>query len=287
MEQVVLRIKVNLLKTYKQFKNNMINYLIMLFSIESFFKNILILVLLNDYLKNNFSEKYNQYIIQFSYNIIYLYSKSQIIVRKLRNKIEKQLYNYSQYFKEKNPIIYEIIINFYKDLNSKLDIEFILDGKPIFSTSKKYILSDFLDLTDFPPKYDFIIFSDYNNITTESTCINKKIMLDLPREEKDFVCEESKIKFVLSEFYLEDKIIMIDFKNENRNYYINNNIFNSNFLKYFIFKYYNEDIQDINWDNFNDFKLKIIDHQISSIEIDNLSSIKIGFNGYEKIYITN
>ena len=80
---------------------------------------------------------------------------------------------------------------------------------------------------------------------------------------------------------------MIDFKNENRNYYINNNIFNSNFLKYFIFKYYNEDIQDINWDNFNDFKLKIIDHQISSIEIDNLSSIKIGFNGYEKIYITN
>ena len=52
-------------------------------------------LLLNDYLKRNYPEKYQELIITFSYNLIYLYSRAQILyinlIRVINKKIEENL----------------------------------------------------------------------------------------------------------------------------------------------------------------------------------------------------
>ena len=47
--------------------------------IQTIFKTGIFAVLVNNFLKNNYPEKYQEFIVTFSFQAIYIYSKGQII----------------------------------------------------------------------------------------------------------------------------------------------------------------------------------------------------------------
>ena len=69
----------------------------------SFLKTSAILLFLNEYFKRNFSEKYNKVFVNLSYQIIYIFSKGQIILLKTYNFIHEYL--------DENPYLKHIVYN--------------------------------------------------------------------------------------------------------------------------------------------------------------------------------
>ena len=247
----------------------------MLSYIYLFFKSFVFSFLVNDYLRKNYPEKYDEVFFNVSFKLLFLFSKSQIIINRTNRYLVD---NFNQVMIE-NPkinIFIENCINYYnrftKNTNSIHDIEFISDGKIIYSDSKKNIINDAIN---FQMSYDFIIYSDYN--LTENTYINKKIQKSI--ENKNFDYELSDISFILSEIIIGDKIIKVDFKTENYNYYIVNNTFNEKFILYFLSKHYISEIKDIPIDSIKQFKMKIIDYNVDTKNYDNLVNIQIQKKG--------
>lgn len=132
--------------------------------------------------------------------------------------------------------------------------------------------------------YDFIIYSHYD-VTSKIT--NKIIFYKFPNKEDLMNHEKSNIKFILSELVLGDKTIKIDFKTDMYNYYLVNNVFEQRFLKYFVKKYYFDEIKDIeNIEEKLDFMiLKIIDHNVSTEIFDKENILKIEKKNYKKIHL--
>ena len=75
------------------------------------------------------------------------------------------------------------------------------------------------------------------------------------------------------------------FKTDTYNYYINNNIFDYNFILYFLkthyVSFYNKCVEQNL--NMRDFKLNIIDNDVNMIEFNLENVIKICENSYQKI----
>lgn len=250
----------------------------MLSFIYSFLKTTFFAFLLNDYLQEKYPEKYNEVVINISLKILFLFSKSQITI----NKINKYIVDSFNQVMIKNPkinIFIETCINYYNHFTNKTnnihDIEFISNGKIIYSESKENIIND--ATIWFPRLYDLIIYSDYN-LNGEHRYINKKIHKSI--ENKNFGYESSNISFILSEIIIGEKIIKVDFKTENYNYYIVNNIFNEKFILYFLNRHYSFEIKDTPHETLNHFKLKIIDNNVDTKEYDNLVNIQIQKDGY-------
>jgi hypothetical protein len=99
-----------------------------------------------------------------------------------------------------------------------------------------------------------------------------------------FVCEPSEIKFILSEIILEDKKINIDFKINNQNYYVCDNIFTSKFIVYFLNEYYSEEIKDLSLDKIMNYKVKILDQNVNEESFDFKNKIKINKTNYCILY---
>lgn len=219
------------------------------------------IILLDNYLKNYHSEAYKGFLYNVSYKLIYFYSKCQIYVNKL-------LLNLPNHFTKKKEDFF--------------DFEFISNGKvistarldEIFNRNNKYIL---------PVNYDFIIYSDHNNNHHNKSCTNKKIMKRIPKKKEDLTYEKSNIKFVSCSIEINENKYVISFKNDTSNYYIKNNIFDINFLKYFLLKYYIEFIKDEDIKNIHDFKIHIIDHNVNFDVSDKKNFIKIDVDNYTKI----
>jgi len=224
---------------------------------------------LNYYLKRNYPEKYNEYLISLSYNVIYISGLIQIKFKKYREYIYKSNPRLANFINEYKKTTFENIKN----------VEFILNGKVFYSATKEVIENYIIDIE----KPDFIIYSDYN-VENENNCINKKIINNLLTDDS-FICEPSNIKFILCELIVGDKKYKIDYKSDNYNYYIVDNIINRNFVIYYLLNHYSESILLEDIINDNKLILKIIDHNMDDCEID------ITDNNYLQIkkdnYITN
>lgn len=223
------------------------------------------LIILNNYIKNNYTEQYNNFLYDLSYKLIYIYSKCQIYINKFLFKIP------------------------YFFTNSKENIshfEFILDGKVIHKADFKTIIN--CDKSLLPDKYDFIIYSDHekSNINNES-CINKKILKNIPCKKEDLNYEDSKIKFISCEIEINNKKYTLSFKNDKSNYYVKNNIFDINFLKYFLLKYYSQMLNKDDIENIHNFKIHIIDHNVNFDFSDSKNLIKLDVDNYIKIETIN
>jgi len=253
----------------------------MLSFIFLFFKITFFAFLFNDYLKEKYPEKYNEFLINISFKLIFLYSKSQIIV----NRNSRYIANSISQIMIRNPKIsnlFEICINYHNRFINKMDnkhnIEFISNGKVSFSISNEKITNEKLKTNIvFVDSYDFIVFSDFSQ---DNLCINKKIQKSI--ENKNFDYELSNISFILSEIIIGDKTIKVDFKTTQYNYYIVNNIFNDKFILYFLNKYYLFEIKDIPNETIQYFKLRIIDNNVDTYEYNKDSNIKIQKDGYIK-----
>ena len=249
--------------------------------INLFLKTTFVSFFVNDYLYQKYPEKYNEVFINISFKLLYLYSKSQILF----NRISKELVtNYNQ-FMSKNPSINNFVEHikssyncFVNNTDNKIpNIEFISNGEVTFSLSKDLCING---SNNFPSVYDFIIFSDFENVSRDTTCVNKKIQKSV--ETKNFSYETSNISFILTEIIIGDKTFKVDFKTKDYNYYVVNNIFNDKFILYFLKKYYNSEIKDFQPETIKRFTLNVIDHNVDTYEFDKDINVKIQKDGYIK-----
>lgn len=215
-------------------------------------------ILLNDYLKRNYPDKYQELIVSISYNLIYLYSKAQILYMNLIAVVNKKI--------EENPNL----------LKLKNDLDLLLKPKSGIITMLDYIKNgNSVDKSD--DGCDFMIYSWLDDT---KTCINKKLMYDL-NEALSF-SEVSDIKFFLVELKIgENNSHKIELKTDEYNFYMIGNSFNKQF-----FIYYLKEILKISEEIKEDdkFSLKIIDHDVNTIKLDfteKNENIILKKNGYK------
>ena len=218
----------------------------------------IITFLLNEYLKNKFPEKYQEIIVSFSYHLIYLYSKAQILYMNLIKVVNKKIEENPNLLKLKNDL--DLLMNPKSGIPNMVD--YIKNGNPV-------------DKGD--DDFDFMIYSWLDN---NKSCINKKILYDL-NEPLSF-SEVSDIKFLLVEFKIgENSSHKIDLKTNEFNFYIVGNNFNKHFFLYYLkqFLKIGEEIKDD-----DKFTLKIIDNNVNTVELyftNKNESILLEKNGYK------
>ena len=240
----------------------------MLAGMQSFVKYAVFVFLVNDYFKNNYTEKYNSLITNGGFAIIQTYSKIQILCNKFAVSNPTILHFVNQIFNSSHSSVYEP------------DVEFIRDGHVNFLSTKEELVKEGISYCN-DIDYDFIIYSNYDKI---NKIVNKTIFYKIPCES-DFHCSTADIRFLLCEVEINDKTIKIDFKTDNYNYYIVNNVINHKFLEYFLKKYYQREIMDFHEFEkpFQDMKLKILDHNVEKQEFDFTTALKINKDDYSKI----
>jgi hypothetical protein len=191
-------------------------------------------------------------LIKISYYAIYCYSKMQLVIQ---NSLLAKL----------------ICILFYNNYANNNVVEVIFEGVVINKINKNNI--DYL----MSANYDFILYSEIiNNLTYKRIIYSDTLKLN-DKNEGLFVCEPSEVKFVLTEIILEDKKININFKMNDDNYYVCDNIFNSKFIIYFLNKYYSEDIQNMSLDK---YQIDILDQNVNKEIITSEKNIKINKTDY-------
>ncbi len=205
---------------------------------------ILSCAIIADILERRFPEGFQRFIVETSYNCIYLFSKLQIFLSNTKQTVNT--------FIDNNPTFSKIK----KDMNELMKpgivvmTEFIKDGKSVslFTSDNN---SD---------SYDFAIISWLDE---SKKYINKKLVYD-KAETKVAVGEFSDIKFMLVEIKIGDnEPHKIDLKNDEFNYYLIGNKFNKQFFIYYLRNYLNvKEIDD------NKFSIKIIDQDVKTIELD-------------------
>lgn len=237
--QVVLLIKVreNLIKQFKQI--SLLNILLM---ISNLLNSLLIVALFVEMIERRCPDEFKNFMITLSYNIVYIYSKAQILYMRFTTNINEKINN--------NPTLLKIKTDFKSILNTEpslIPVEYFKDGDKIFATHN--FSSD---------------FAIYSWIDTGKTYINKSIVYGSHIPIK--IGDESDIKFMLVEFkFGENNSHKIDLKTEKLNFYIVGNVFTKQF-----FIYYLKQISKINEeiDENANFSLKIIDQDVNSITLD-------------------
>jgi len=201
----------------------------------------IIAILLNDYLKRSYPDKYEELIISVSYNLIYLYSRGQILYANLINVLNKKI--------EENPNL----------LKLRNDLDLLIKPKSGIVTILEYVRNG--NLVDKNDEYDFTI---YSWLDSSKSCVNKKLIYD--SEESLSFSEVSDIKFFLVELKVgEGNSHKIELKTNEFNFYVIGNSFNKQFFIYYLKEILkiSEEIKDD--DKFN---LKILDHDVNTIELD-------------------
>ena len=203
-------------------------------------------ILLNDYLKRNYPDKYQELIVSISYNLIYLYSKAQILYMNLIRVVNKKI--------EENPNL----------LKLRNDLDLLLKPKSGIVTMLEYVRNgNLVDITSDKGdnECDFTI---YSWLDSTKSCVNKKLLYD-SKEPLSF-SEVSDIKFFLVELKFGEKNShKIELKTDEFNFYVVGNSFNKQFFIYYLKQILkiSEEIKDD--DKFN---LKILDHNVNTVELD-------------------
>ena len=200
-------------------------------------------ILLNDYIKRIYPDKYQELIVSISYNLIYLYSKAQILYMNLIRVVNKKI--------EENPNL----------LKLRNDLDLLLKPKSGIITMLDYIKNgNSVNITS-DTECDFMIYSWLDNT---NLYINKKLIHD-SNEPLSF-SEVSDIKFFLVELKIgENSSHKIDLKTNEFNFYMVGNSFAKQFFIYYLKQIVksSEEIKDD--DKIN---LKFIDHDVNTIDLD-------------------
>ena len=200
-------------------------------------------ILLNDYLKRIYPDKYQELIVSISYNLIYLYSKAQILYMNLIRVVNKKI--------EENPNL----------LKLRNDLDLLLKPKSGIITMLDYIKNgNSVNITS-DTECDFMIYSWLDNT---KNCVNKKLVYDL-KEPLSFT-EVSDVKFLLIELKVgENNSHKIDLKTDEFNFYLVGNSFTKQFFIYYL-KQIVKSTEEIKDDD--KINLKFIDHDVNTIDLD-------------------
>ena len=229
-------------------------------------KTIALGFFLNDYIKRNYSDQYEYFLVTASYKFFYFYSKVEIFINQT-----------TKYIIEKYPeliLVLDDAKKFFKcNQVNHSDIEFIKNSKIV----NKVFKNQYLTLDDFENyNYDFVIYNDRSGNTNNVKIIsnlpsNKEDLKNLLENKETYQYETSNIKFMLAEILYQEKTYKLNFSTNEVNFYIKDNILNYSFFLYYL-RYYHKDC-DI-FDNIDEtsspieITFKLIDHNINSFYMD-------------------
>ena len=223
----------------------------MIGSLINFFKTSVLCILLNDYMKRNYPDKYNYFLISASFELIHLYSKGQILFNKFILQVNTLI--------ESNPQIKKILNDIYKKDIQKNQIYMINDDviyiKNHTCDTETYFEND---------NKSIYLFSD-NEKAIENKCINRVILRSQPFSTN---YEVSNIKFMLIEVKINDETYKINLKTDTFNYYIVDNILDLKFFKYFLNNYQICNLTSEDRAKLDKINIKIIDHNINTRELE-------------------
>ena len=206
--------------------------------ITNFFRTVLLILLLCDYLERTYPKKCEEIFVTVSYNLIYVYSKAQIFYMNIVKTVNKKIEETPKLLKLKNDL--DLLL---KQKNGQVTmIECIKNG---------VLCNDFTET-----ECDFTL---YSRLDDSKSCLNKKIVYDL--DESIDVYEVSELKFLLIELKIGTETYKIDLKTDAYNFYIVGNKFTKQF-----FQYYLTEILKMN-EIADDFSVHIIDHNVNEIEL--------------------
>ena len=205
-------------------------------AIINFIQTVIFIALVKDYMERKYNSNFTNLFVTISYNIIYVYSKGQILLIKLNKNIVL--------FIESNPTLLKIS-NDIKSLSSskneeinKNTIEFVKNGEVIKNIRCNNFKCNNIKSNDsnceelinaYENEYDFLIYSHLN----ENNCFNKKI-LQKGEEITSPIYELSNISFMLVELHIDNNIFKINLKNEKHNFYVQGNRLSFNFFMYYL-----------------------------------------------------
>jgi hypothetical protein len=214
-------------------------------------------ILFADMLERRYPDRFQQFIINISYNLIYYFSKLQILLMKYNKNLNT--------FIESNPSLFEI--------KQKLDFIFSKQGTRVM----RYFVKN-TQLYDIQKdEHEFIILSWLRD---NKKCVDNKIIYKNDNYDES-MCEYSDIKFLLVEIKIGDDISRkIDLKTDEFNYYLVGNKFTKDFFMFYL-NYYLQLKYEIK--ETDKITLKIIDHDVNTINLDftdKNEAILLGKNSY-------
>lgn len=230
--------------------------------LTQFLNTILTSVLFFDMLERRYPNEFKNALIQASYNCIFYYSKLQISVFKINNKINKYIEDNSTLLQIRNEL--NNIIK--KSMSQCKKTKCIKNGE---------LIDDLSEISN----YDF-------EINTEQDTNLCELFYNGDNLNKKRTFEESEIKFMLIELIIGDNTYKIDLKNDNFNYYLVDNKFTKQFFVFYL-KHHLKVFENANYNS--QMTLKVIDHNVVSFEInftDKNEYLMLEKNGY-KLEITS
>jgi len=251
----------------------------------NFLTSSLFLFLLNDYILNHYPEFHQKYLIIISYSLLNLYSRIKIYCKNIFEELNKNkdINNIIQYwvifFNLNNK---SIDFNIEKIFDNKIQKTFLIENADEFTNN----IDDINDSNDINNTNDsndiFFIITDLKSYTNNNNKINKKICHSYPFSLNYTLCS---IQFLLIEIIIGEKNYIIYLKNDSSimpgyNYYITENVFDKKFFLYFLNNHTTYKLNVCN--NTDNITVKIIDHNVKTIEIDlsKNESIKLTKDSY-------
>uniref|UniRef100_A0A6C0D7S5 Uncharacterized protein n=1 Tax=viral metagenome TaxID=1070528 RepID=A0A6C0D7S5_9ZZZZ len=219
------------------------------------------------FLNNCFPEQYNSLLINTSFYLILTYSYFELNFKRFCNN------KYILYFSTK---IYNII-----NKNNTNEIDFVKDSVVIESCNKTNLCEK--KSVNYDYDYDFIIFSDYDNISESSDKINKVIYYKDNESNSDLdykykICKFSFISITIQFIYKnEERLHTIKLSNDYENYYIVGNKINRTFISYLMKHNFNINLEEANYK----YKITFIDNNVNIKNITENEEIIFNENDYE------
>jgi len=224
----------------------------------SVFKVSVLVGIANDYFTRTYPQEYENFLFGVSYNLIYLFSKCQILANKTCSKIQV-LINKNQYLKQISDIVYKKNIErnqIYK-IDKTGEIVNNYSGEKIEYDNKCiYILAD-------------------NEKKSDTGCVNMEILQKQPMLTN---CEfpylslsqpiASNIKFMLLEVKLNDAFYKLDLKTDKYNYYVVGNVLDKQFFIYFLKNYHTYNFTNDEIEQITKLDVKIIDQNVNIKEME-------------------
>jgi len=225
---------------------------------------------------NSVSDKLNNLVFNCSYDIIVLYSKLQILCKRINEKL-----NLCTNYEEKiRNTLYKVLNIQEKQINAYM-FEYIKDGYVINKTVSlnKELINE--------STYDFIILS--NESTKHKKIIQKEDVnslndnMGVDVDSIDMI--PSSVKFIVLQLsipYLkkdDETLIDFHFSTLDYNFLIDGNRINKKFLLYFMNEYYSREIKNI--EHLDGCEIRFID---GSVNMNNVNLDKDYIHIYENLY---
>lgn len=227
----------------------------MLSLLFNFIKAGLFGLLLNDYLKRSYPDKYDRFLITASYELIHVYSKGQILYQIMYNNAVFQ----AKSIIDTNPQLKKMLNDIYKKDVPQNQIYQIKND----TIHVKYY-TDNTETYFEPDENSIYLFSD-NESAVENKCVNRIILHSQPFLTK---YEVSNIQFMLVEAKVNDITYKINLKTDKFNYYIVDNILDLKFFKYYLYNYQVCNLTTEEKDKINKIVVKFIDHNVNMRELE-------------------